>query len=57
MSRWSRRYLVRCACGQLHFSIKEGQLYYFDKIGFEGLETIKPKEAKAFFVETARCCC
>lgn len=37
---------------QLHFRIKEGRLYYFDKIRFEGLETVKPKEAKAFFVET-----
>jgi outer membrane protein assembly factor BamA len=37
---------------KLRFEIHKGRLYYYEQIGFEGLETITEKNARAFFVET-----
>ncbi len=36
----------------VHFKIEKGVLYHYTKLEFEGLQTIKEKEARAYFVET-----
>jgi outer membrane protein insertion porin family len=37
---------------EVHFKIDKGVLYHYQKLEFEGLETIKEKEARSYFVET-----
>jgi len=36
----------------VHFKIEKGTLYHYEKIAFEGLESIKEKDARAYFIET-----
>src|SRR5689334_24263367 len=35
-----------------HFKIEKGVLYHYEKLEFEGLESIKEKEARSYFIET-----
>jgi outer membrane protein assembly complex protein YaeT len=35
-----------------HFRIRKGVLYYYKALQFQGLQTIKEKQARSFFVET-----
>ena len=37
---------------QVHFRIRKGPLYHYDTLEFEGLDSIKEKEARSYFVET-----
>jgi outer membrane protein assembly complex protein YaeT len=37
---------------QAHFKIHKGVLYYFQNLGFEGLEAISEKQARGYFLET-----
>ncbi|HSU57177.1 MAG TPA: BamA/TamA family outer membrane protein, partial [Candidatus Dormibacteraeota bacterium] len=37
---------------RVQFNIKKGRLYYFSNLRFEGLETLKEKQARSYFVET-----
>src|SRR6185369_384857 len=37
---------------KLRFEIHKGRLYYYEQIGFEGLETITEKQARSYFIET-----
>jgi outer membrane protein assembly complex protein YaeT len=37
---------------EAHFKIEKGVLYHYQKLEFEGLETITEKEARSYFVET-----
>lgn len=36
----------------VHFKIEKGTLYHYEKLEFEGLESISTKEARSYFVET-----
>jgi outer membrane protein insertion porin family len=36
----------------VHFKIEKGTLYHYEKLEFEGLESISEKEARSYFVET-----
>src|SRR5260221_1814493 len=37
---------------KIHFKIRKGVLYHYRKLRFEGLETVREKPARAYFVET-----
>jgi outer membrane protein assembly complex protein YaeT len=36
----------------VHFKIEKGILYHYENLEFEGLQTIKEKEARSYFIET-----
>src|SRR5207253_5431977 len=37
---------------QVHFRIRKGVLYHYQTLEFEGLESVREKEARSYFVET-----
>ena len=38
---------------QVYFQIRKGRLYHYQSLEFEGLESVKEKQARSYFIETA----